>query len=284
MEEHHASWLNALVSVEPAWLRPYVDVFVIHVLLVVLLLGLGAWLITRRLALIPRGNLQSLGEWIYESLAGFAKSILPHHGERYVGIIGSFFLFILAMNLFGLIPGCLSPTSRLNTTLALGLMAIISAQVIGMRENGMRYWKRFVPDLSGIPTVRDIGDVSPVMKVILLPVFLPLKPFLFVVLFILKPIEELVKPLSLAIRLFGNVFGDDTVIAQFALLGAGALTMILHPTGGSALVAGGGVLIALLSTGMTVVMAGFAVFVSFIQAFVFAFLTATYILFAIEME
>src|ERR1035437_10094377 len=127
MEEHHASWLNALVALEPVWLRPYGDVFVLHVLLVIVFLGVVAWRATRDLQLAPVRKLQLFGEWVYESLEGLSRSIIPHHGERYTPIIGGFFLYVLFLNLFGLIPGFLSPTSRLNTTLALGLCSIMSA-------------------------------------------------------------------------------------------------------------------------------------------------------------
>ncbi len=257
MEEHHASWLNLLVALEPEWLRPYVDVFVLHVLLVILLLGVLAWLSSRRLEMVPRTRLQTVGEWIFEGLAGLCRSLIPHHGERYVGIVGSFFLFVLALNLMGLIPGFLSPTARLNTTLALGLMSITIAQVVGLRVNGLRYLGRFF--------VKTKGGF---------PIFV--HPF--------KIIEEAVKPMSLAIRLFGNIFGDDTTVAQFALLGAGALGMLIDPTSTALTLRLGGLVGAVLGIAITAVMVSFALFVAFIQALVFSILTSAYLLFAIEME
>ncbi len=264
MEEHHASWLNAVVALEPAWLRPYLDVFVLHTLLVVVFLGVVAWLASRRLQVAPTGKLQLFGEWVYEALEGLSRSIIPHHGERYTPIIGSFFLFVLFLNLFGLIPGFLSPTSRLSTTLALGLASIISAQVIGWRVNGPGYIKRWLPSMAGIPFY--------------------LVPFLFPLMFLLHIVEELIKPLSLAIRLFGNVFGDDTAVAQFALLGAGAIGLLFNPLGASALVQIGGAAGAVLGMAFTALMVCFAIFMGFIQAFVFSLLTGVYVLLAIEME
>jgi F-type H+-transporting ATPase subunit a len=264
MEEHHASWLNALVALEPAWLRPYLDVFVIHVLLVILLLSLLAWRAGRRLESRPTRKLQLAGEWVYESLENLCRSLIPHHGERYTPLIGGLFLYILCLNLFGLIPGFLSPTSRLNTTVALGLSSIILAQVVGWRVNGPRYLKRWVPSMAGVPAY--------------------LWFFFFPLMFVLHIVEELVKPLSLSIRLFGNIFGDDTAVAQFALLGAGALGTVFNPLSASVGLRLGGVVGALLGVGITSVMISFAIFVALIQALVFSILTAAYALFAIEME
>ncbi|NLO74996.1 MAG: F0F1 ATP synthase subunit A [candidate division WS1 bacterium] len=264
MEEHPGSWLNALVALEPEWLRPYLDVYVLHALVIVAFLALLAWLTTRRLSLIPRSKLQSFGEWVYEGLAGLTRSIIPHNGERYTNILGTFFLFILCLNLFGLIPGFLSPTSRMVTTGALGIMSILLAQWVGLRANGLGYLRRWIPRMIGVPSF--------------------LIPFLFPLMFILHIIEELVKPMSLAIRLFGNVFGDETSVTQFALLGAGFLGTLLNPTGASALVQVGGFLGLLLSVGITAVMVSFAIFVAFIQALVFSILSGAYLLFALELE
>ncbi|HEY3397573.1 MAG TPA: FoF1 ATP synthase subunit a [Armatimonadota bacterium] len=284
MEEKHASWLNLLQAAEPSWLKPYVDIFVVHTVLVIVVLVLGAWLMSRRLELVPRRPLQSIGEWVYETLAGLSASIIPHDGARYTPVLGTFFVYILALNLCGVVPGFLSPTARLNTTLALGLMAILTAQWVGMRVNGPRYWKRFIPDVSTTPSVRDVGEGPLYLRIVLFVVFLVLKPLLFLIFLVLKPIEELVKPLSLAIRLFGNIFGDDTTIAQFAILGAGALGVFFAPQGVTLVSGVTGVLGAALSVGITAVMVGFALFVAFIQAFVFTLLTGAYITFAIEME
>ena len=257
MEEHVGSWLNPVAEALPAWLRPYLDVHLLFALLVVVVLGTLAWASSRRLSLVPTGKLQSVGEWAYEGLLGLSRGILGHEAERYVWVMGGFFVYILALNVLGLIPGFLSPSARLNTTFALALCSVTLAQVIGIRHNGLRYFTRFFICYKGIPVFPHL----------------------------LKMLEELIKPVSLAIRLFGNVFGDDTAVAQFAALGAGALAVF----GPSAVGAGvglkiGGALGALLGVGITSMMISLALLVAFIQAFVFALLTGSYILFAIEME
>jgi F-type H+-transporting ATPase subunit a len=264
METHHGGWLNLLVEHEPQWLRPYLDLFVLHTLLAVVLLGVLAWLAGRSLRQARPGLLPAVGQWAYEGLSGLSASIIPHNGARWAPIIGSFFLFILTMNLLGLIPGFVSPTARLNTTGALGLLAILSAQAVGLKVHGVRYFLRFIPGMQGIPWW--------------------LAPLLFLILFPLHLLQEFIRPLSLAIRLFGNVFGDDTTILQFALLGAGALGLVLDPGSAGVLKQAGGVVGAGLSVAITAVMIAFAIFVALIQALVFSILTGTYILFAIEME
>lgn len=264
MEEHHASWLNALVGLEPAWLRPYLDVFTIHVLLAVILLSVLAWRASRRLELQPTRKLQLAGEWVYGALENLSRSLIPHHGERYTPIIGGLFLYVLCLNLLGLIPGFLSPTARLNTTVALGLSSVVLAQIVGWRVNGPAYLLRWIPSMAGVPPY--------------------LWFFFFPLMFVLHIVEELVKPLSLSIRLFGNIFGDDTAVAQFALLGAGALGTLFDPMSASVGLKLGGLLGAILGVGITGVMISFAIFVALIQALVFSILTGAYLLFAIERE
>ena len=264
MEAHHGGWLNLLFEREPQWLRPWVDLFVLHTLLAVVLLGVLAWLAGRSLRQARPGPLAAVGQWAHEGLSGLSASIIPHNGARWAPIIGSFFLFILTMNLMGLIPGFVSPTARINTTGALGLLAVLAAQVVGVKVNGWRYFKRFIPSMGGTPWW--------------------LAWFLFIILFPLHLVEELIKPLSLAIRLFGNIFGDDAAVLQFALLGAGALALVLDPGSAGLLIRAGGVVGAGLSVAMTAMMIVLAIFVAFVQALVFSMLTGVYVLFAIEME
>ncbi len=257
MTEEHGTWLNPVAEALPGWLRPYVDVNVLYAALIILLLAVLAWQSSRRLQLVPRNKAQGLGEWIYELLVHFCRSMLGPHGDRFVGIIGSFFLYIFALNVIGLIPGFLSPTARLNTTVGLALMAITLAQFAGIQINGLRYFTRF------LITIRDI------------PVFI--NP--------LKIVEEAVKPLSLSIRLFGNIFGDDMAVAYFALMGAGFLGVFFDPTAAAGILPKlSGLLGALFGVATTAMMIVFAIFIAFIQAFVFSILTSAYILFAVEME
>jgi len=163
--------------------------------LVALLMVLFGWRATRQLQKIPRG-LQSFGEFITEAMINFTRGIIGPGGERYVPLVGTLFFFILIGNLFGQIPYLMSPTANLSTTLALGIIVFLYVQYVGIRSNGLRaYLKHFMGPMPA------------------------LSPLLFPV----EVISELVKPFTLAMRLFGNIFGEDTVIIVLAALAVSIL-------------------------------------------------------------
>jgi F-type H+-transporting ATPase subunit a len=100
-------------------------------------------------------------------------------------LIGTLTLFILGCNLLGLVPGFKSPTSNLNTTVACALVVFFSTHIIGIRRHGLfRYLRQFI---------------GPIWW--LAPVMLPI-----------ELIGHLARPISLSIRLFGNIFGEDAVL------------------------------------------------------------------------
>src|SRR5436309_2008912 len=109
---------------------------VIFAIAIALVLCVVAFLATRRPQMIP-GRLQNLVETLVESLRDFVIGILgPEHGPRYVPFLGSLFIYILAMNLLGLIPFMDSPTSNLNVTVSLALVVFVYAQYVGFTELG----------------------------------------------------------------------------------------------------------------------------------------------------
>lgn len=150
---------------------------------------------------VPKG-FANFGEWIVESMIKFTVDIIGPGGEKYVPLIGTLFFYILLSNLWGQIPYFHSPTANLSTTLALGLIVFFYVQYVGIRSNGVwGYIKHFA------------GPV----------------PFAAPLLLIVEVISELVKPFTLAMRLFGNIFGEDTVVVVLAML---AVTMIPRPVAG----------------------------------------------------
>jgi F-type H+-transporting ATPase subunit a len=172
-----------------------------HAVLVAVIMIVFARAATRRLrqqnALteVPRGA-QNFGEFVVESMMNFTSGIIGPGGEKYTPLVGTIFFFILIGNLIGQIPYLLSPTANLSTTLALGLIVFIYVQYVGIRSNGLGgYIKHFMGPMPA------------------------LSPLLFPV----EVISELVKPFTLAMRLFGNIFGEDTVIIVLASL---AVTML----------------------------------------------------------
>jgi len=196
------------------------------VLVALILLGLG-WLAGRRISLVPRGA-QNVFELVVSGLEEFMVDVTGEEGRAFFPFIASIFLFILLCNLIGLIPGFLSPTSNINTTLALALCTFIYTHYLGVKYHGAKYIKHF---LGPIPA--------------LAPLF-----------FIIEIVGHFARVLSLTLRLFGNIMGEDIVLTILLLL-AGAFLAPLP-------------------------MMFLAVFTSVVQAFVFTLLSMMYFAGAME--
>ena len=202
-------------------------------LLVTGALILFAYLANRQLATasdaaIPDDSLtlRNLAELLVEGVSGMAEGVLGHRGRRYVHLYGSFFLFILCANLIGLIPGFAPPTSNFNVTFALGVTSFVAYNVYGFREQGVDYLKHFVGPIWWL-------------GILMVP---------------LELIDNLVRPFSLGLRLFGNMTGDHVVLEIFT-----NLTKVVVP----------------------VVFYALGAFVSLIQAFVFTLLSLVYVSLAV---
>jgi F-type H+-transporting ATPase subunit a len=160
-------------------------------------------------AMVP-GRFQIAVELLFKYLYDFIVGILGEkHGPRYVPFLGTLFIYILCMNLAGLIPFFEAPTSSLNITVALALTVFIYAQYIGFRELGVVGW---LDHLAGNPRTM----ISWLMVPLMLPIHI---------------LGEFAKPISLAARLFGNVFGEDMLLVAFASLGVTVLSATGLPFG-----------------------------------------------------
>jgi F-type H+-transporting ATPase subunit a len=193
----------------PGWLSilyRFQDVF--FALLVALVIIAVVRLGTRRMTAVP-GRLQAAVELFIDGFRGFIVGILGPGGERYVPFLGTLFLYIWFMNLFGLIPLMKSPTSVLSTTAALAVCVFLYVQWIGIRRLGPG---RYLRHLAGDP--RDVIGWT------LVPLMLPL-----------HIISEFAKPVSLSLRLFGNILGEDVLMAVFAGLGVAVLAFSKLPIG-----------------------------------------------------
>lgn len=189
------------------WLEHYE--VLIYSLFVALLLCWAAHAASRNPQMIPT-PFQNAVEAMVEALSNFIVGILgPKHGPRYVPFLGSLFVYILAMNLFGLIPFMHSPTSSLNVTVALALTVFVYVQYTGFRELGV---VGYFDHLLGSP--RDVTGW------LLAPLMLPI-----------HVLGELAKPISLSCRLFGNVFGEDMLLVAFASLGVTVMSFTHLPIG-----------------------------------------------------
>jgi F-type H+-transporting ATPase subunit a len=178
-------------------------------LFIAALLCVVAFLATRNPQMIP-GRLQNLVEMMVSALYDFVVGILgPKHGPRYVPFLGTLFIYIMTMNLFGLIPFMDSPTSSLNVTVALALVVFIFSQYIGFKELG---FVGYFDHMMGTP--------RSLIGWLLVPLMLPI-----------HLMGELAKPISLACRLFGNIFGEDMLLVAFATLGISMLSFAHVPFG-----------------------------------------------------
>ena len=162
---------------------------VTHTWFVMALMIGGVILICKNLTVIPSDR-QNILEMIVEKLENFVIIITGYKGRFLVPYIATVFLFILISNLLGLIPGFFSPTANLNTTLALAICTFCYTHVIGVRQHGVKYLKQFV---------------GPILW--LSPLMIPI-----------EIIGHFSRVLSLSIRLFGNIFGKESVIGILFVL------------------------------------------------------------------
>jgi len=147
-----------------------------------------SYLATRHLSIIP-GSLQNFIEYVLESIENLLLSF-SSNGPRFLPLLGTLGIFILLSNLIGLVPGFISPTSSLNTTVALALVVFFSTHFVGFKELGVSYLKQFTGN-----------------NIFLAPILLPI-----------HIVSEIARPLSLSVRLFGNIMGEDKTLAMLYFL------------------------------------------------------------------
>lgn len=174
-------------------------------LIIVLLLGILAYFASRKKSMIP-GRLQNCAEVVVGGLDDFVCGILGPKGRRYTPFIGTLFVYILFMNLSGLIPFIKAPTSSWSTTLALSLCVFFYVQYTAIKEMG---FLGYMDHLAGKP--RGVLAFTVIM-----PLFM----------FFLHIITELIRPLSLSLRLRGNIWGDEILIGLLAGFGIKGLPLL----------------------------------------------------------
>lgn len=205
---------------------------VIMMWLIMLLFAVLALVVTRRLRERP-GRLQNMVETGVEYLDHFFTGIIGKKRTRkYFYFLGSLFVFILIANYSGLFPGVgmtkylKAPTSSLSVTLGLGAVTFVFLQLASLAAGGCRrYFKRFITPI-----------------VVMLP---------------LLALDEFIKPVSLSLRLFGNIFGEETVTEE---------------------------LYSLLPIGVPVIMMALSLLFCAIQAVVFTMLVSIYLEEAVEID
>lgn len=190
--------------------------------------------------LVPeeRLTLRNTFELYVESVLGVMEGLLGHHAREYFWLIGTLFIYIFFSNLLGVIPGLLPSTENINTNLAMSIVVFVIYNVMGIRAHGIGgYLKHFM---------------GPVWWIA--PLF-----------FLIELVSNFVRPLSLAVRLFGNINGDHIVLGIFSQTLPNIATKVL-------------------ALGIPIPFIALGIFVAFMQAFVFSMLSTIYIAMAVSHE
>ena len=176
---------NVLFSIGPVQITSTVTT----IWVIILVLTVLSILATRKLQDVP-GPLQNVAEMAVESLQNYFAGIMgAKTAKKYFPIFATFFIFIVVCNYSGLLPGAghvkgfAVPTACLSVTAALGIIAFFTTHTIGIRERGLGHY----------------------LKTFIMPFFLLLP---------LNLIEQIVRPFSLAVRLYGNLYGEEMVVEQ----------------------------------------------------------------------
>ena len=162
--------------------------YIIMAALIVVFWTIVALIVRSRLSVENPGKLQIVIEDGIGAVQSMLHDYVGDKGPRYLPIITTMFVFILSGNLMGLIPGLMAPTSSINVTLGCALTVAVYYHIQGFKEQGVgAYLKHFA--------------VPPGAPVFLAPIMLPI-----------EVISHLSRVLSLSLRLFGNIFGEELVI------------------------------------------------------------------------
>jgi F-type H+-transporting ATPase subunit a len=200
--------------------------------LAMLILIAAAAVVKSKLSLVPSG-IQNLMEVFCEFFLSTSKAnIGQHFGEKFYPLLGTIFLYILVCNIFGLMPGFESPTSNIMMTASMAVPVFLLYQFYGVKVHGFGYIKHFLGPIRSVAAI----------------------PFMLFM-FCLEVIGHIVRPITLSVRLFGNMMAKHLL-----LIILGILTPWIIP-------------VAIL---------GLGTLISFIQAYVFMLLTALYLAGAVE--
>jgi len=173
---------------------------------VIAFLCVGGFLLGRKRAFYP-GRLQSFAEMLVFAVDDFLCGLMGPQGREFVPFIGTLFVYIICMNLIGLVPMLHSATSNLSNTAALALCVFFYVHFTALRRLGL---VGYFDHLSGKPR----GGLA---LSIVLPLFM----------FFMHVISELIKPLTLSLRLRSNIFADDMLLAALSSFGLKGIPLAL---------------------------------------------------------
>jgi F-type H+-transporting ATPase subunit a len=195
----------------------------------------------RKREMIPQ-RLQNFFELLAELLTNHLYGIIGPEGKKYVPFLGTIFIYILSLNLFGLIPLMKSPSVSLNVTIAMATCVFALVQYLNIKNMGVM---GFLYHLAGSPKTGIGWAMVPLM-------------------FPLELLTQISRPVTLSLRLFGNIMGEDVLIAYFTLLGVALFGLMNLP------IAAG--------IPLQIPFMFLAILTSLMQAMVFTLLAAVYIM------
>ncbi|MBI9111104.1 F0F1 ATP synthase subunit A [Maridesulfovibrio ferrireducens] len=180
-------------------LGTHIPIHVWYTWLAMLILFTIGFLVSRKLSLVP-GGLQNLVEIIVGGLEDFVVANIGEGGRTVFPFMCTLFVYILVMNLLGLVPGCDAPTANVNTNAAMAVCTFLYYNYIGIKQHGAGYIKHF------------FGPV---------PALAPL-------MFIIEIVSHISRPLSLTLRLFGNIRGEEIVLVLLFMLAPVVSTLPMY--------------------------------------------------------
>ena len=198
------------------------------------------WVVTSSAKVVP-GRTQAVGETLFGMIDNMTDSIIGHDGRKYFPFVFTIFLFILAMNVLGMFLS-FTATSQLAITATFALLTFGLVLVVGFAKNGLGFFKLFWPMGAPLLMRAPVG--------------------------LIEFLSFLLRPVTLMLRLFGNMMGGHIALKVFAGFIA---TAVIGAAGWM------GILIFPLSLGMTVGLTALEFLVAFLQAFVFAVLATIYL-------
>ncbi|MEK6531858.1 MAG: F0F1 ATP synthase subunit A [Deltaproteobacteria bacterium] len=199
-------------------------------LMIYVIIGLAIFsvLMSKRFCLVP-GGLQCVLETVINGLDALVNETMGLKGRKYLSFVATFAFFIFISSFLGFMPGFIPPTADFNTTIGLSIIVFCMTHIVGFKEHGIKYLKHFV---------------GPVWW--LAPLMIPI-----------ELIGHIARPVSLSLRLFGNMMGHEQIVGVFLLMMPVAYPLLMLTTG----------------LGMIVI---------YIQSFIFSLLTMLYLGGALE--
>jgi F-type H+-transporting ATPase subunit a len=176
------------VSFLPQWIQDqFTHVIMLTVVLVIVLcIGLMVRKMTKEIPSKPQVVFEGLIRYLYD----LGESVMGEEGVKYMPFIVGIGFYVACSNLLGLVPGFTPPTMNMNTTAAPALCVFFFYQYIGIKKHGVHYINQF------------LGPIKPLIPLM----------------FMIEIIGHFARPLSLTMRLFGNVTGEEIVISLLFIL------------------------------------------------------------------